>query len=203
MVEELVDYRLARYLFHEAQPAGGSIPARASRPKAGRSSSATTGTLSCRKAKRRHRRKASFQRHASPRPRVRNDRRLGAVPARPTAWLDGCRSFVLPRRGQAWHGAVRRAECAVSRTAGAAEHPRRQPWRLAGVEESVTASVAALSLRESTRRKESSCESSSRERPGRWDGTWFLGWSRRVTRSPPPRGRPARSRSCARRARSR
>src|SRR4029453_3507024 len=56
---------------------------------------------------------------------------------------------------------------------------------------------------ESTTRKERSCESSSRERLGRWDGTSFPGWSRQVTRSPPPRGRPARSRSCVRRARSR
>src|SRR5262249_6833048 len=48
-----------------------------------------------------------------------------------------------------------------------------------------------------------SCEFSSRERPGRWDGTWCLDWSRRATRSPRPPGRPARPGSCAGRARSR
>jgi hypothetical protein len=53
------------------------------------------------------------------------------------------------------------------------------------------------------RGRKRSCECSSRGRPGRWGGVWFPGWSGRVMRSPPPRGRLARRRSCARRARSR
>lgn len=65
------------------------------------------------------------------------------------------------------------------REAGEAERARAA-WR-AGLE-SVTASGGGLSSRESTRRKERSCECSSRERPGRWDGTSCRGWSPRVTR---------------------
>ena len=74
------------------------------------------------------------------------------------------------------------------------------------LDDPVVGRIADAALSSGERRyagRKVSCESSSRERPGHWDGTWCPGWSRRVIRSPPPRGRRPRPRSCGRRARSR
>src|SRR5579875_1232974 len=63
--------------------------------------------------------------------------------------------------------------------------------------------VPCLDERELDSGRRKSCGFSSPERPGRWGSIWFPGCSRRVTRSPLPRGRLPRPGRCGRQARSR